>query len=103
MTNKLLSIFVIAVMLVSAACTRQPKACFEFSDTTLKVNDTVTLVNCSTDYTDVKWLFPLGGTSSVNNPRVKMSSAGVYEVQLIVGNDDFKETASTSRSVVVEP
>jgi PKD repeat protein len=103
MTAKLFNTCIVLVTLTVGACTTKPKACFDFSRSDVKVNDTLTLVNCSTNYTDVRWSFPGGGTNSVPSPRIKLPSAGSYEVMLTVGNDNFKESSSLTRTIIVKP
>ncbi len=98
-------VFVLAsfYILIMASCEKSPVACFNFSKTTPKVGDTITLNNCSTNFTDVKWDFPLGGTTSVVSPRVKLQNAGVYPVTLTVGKDNFNNQNSITNTITVLP
>jgi PKD repeat protein len=87
-----------------SSCRKSPEACFTFSKSTnVKVGDTLTLVNCSTNYTDIKWVFPSNGISNATSPRVKMNTSGNYSVQLIVGTGNFKKSNTSIQSIEILP
>jgi hypothetical protein len=94
----------LAAICVSSCRNKSPKACFSFSKTAnVKLGDTITLVNCSTDYTDIEWTFPLNGTSKATTPRVKMNAWGPYTVSLKVGTDNFLKSNTEVLTIEVLP
>lgn len=95
----ILSVFTISLI----SCTKDPVACFRFSTETVKVGDTLSLINCSSNFTDVKWSLPFGAITSVVNPRIKVQNEGVYEVTLSVGLENFAKSNSITKSILVKP
>jgi PKD repeat protein len=93
------------IAIAFASCVQpSPKACFDFSKTeNVKVGDTITLVNCSTYFTDVAWTLPLNGTTTAVSPRIKINNSGNYAVTLTVGEDNFAKQNSLSKSIMVLP
>lgn len=93
------------IALAFASCVQpSPKACFDFSKTeNVKVGDTITLVNCSTNFTEVAWTLPLNGTTSTISPRVKINNSGNYAVTLTVGEDNFTKQNTLTKSIMVLP
>jgi PKD repeat protein len=85
------------------SCAKKPKACFTFSREKVKVGDTLTLQNCSTNFVYSDWVFPGGGTNTQANPRIKINSSGPFQVSLTVSNDSRTETDILSKEIVVLP
>jgi PKD repeat protein len=103
MNKRVLLVISSFLMLFGFSCAKKPVACFTFSKTIVKVGDTIQLVNCSTNFTDIRWDLPLGATTSIVSPRVKMQNAGNYTVQLTVGLDNFNEQNTATNSITVLP
>ena len=70
---------------------------------TIKLTDTLALVNCSTHYTKQRWVMPDGGTSM--NPTVYFipTSFDTVTVHLFVSNDDFVNEYEATKRIAVIP
>ncbi len=99
----LITFFAIATFIFTACEKRKPVACFEISKSLVKAGDTVTFENCSTNYTDVEWTFPNGGSSKVINPKVIIPSEGNYSVTLKVGLSNFELKNSITKTFIILP
>jgi PKD repeat protein len=86
-----------------SSCAKKPKACFTFSRETVKVGDTLTLQNCSTNFVYSDWAFPGGGANTQANPRIKVGAAGPFQVTLTVSDDSKTKTDVLSKEIVVLP
>jgi PKD repeat protein len=91
------------IILFLFSCAKKPVACFTFSTENVKVGDTITLLNCSTNFTDVLWNLPFGATATVVNPRVKMQNPGSYSATLTVGLENFEKQNTITQSITVLP
>jgi hypothetical protein len=102
MFKNLLIVFCCAVIFIS--CAKKPEACFTFSRTEgLKLNDTITLINCSTNYENLIWTLPQGAQTSIESPRIKLNAIGNFEVNLKVGTTNFVKQSTLNKSIKVAP
>jgi hypothetical protein len=91
-------------VILFASCSKNPEACFVFSKTAnVKVNDTLSLINCSTNYVDALWTLPQNAQTSTPNPRIKMNASGKYEVTLQVGTAGFAKSSTITQFIEVQP
>jgi PKD repeat protein len=102
---KYLSIIGLGLLAITSCTKPSPTACFTFSRTTVKVDDTITLVNCSKNFdnNNVEWTLPDGGKSSAINPRIKFNKSGIYNVRLRVGTENFKQEDNAFGDINVFP
>jgi hypothetical protein len=102
---KYLSIIGLGLLMMSSCTKPLPTACFTFSRTTVKINDTITLVNCSSnfDINNVEWTLPEGGKSNAINPRIKLNKSGIYNVRLRVGANNFEQEDNAFGDINVFP
>ena len=111
----LLCSIIVLVGFTSCVKTVSRKACFTFSNSNPKVNDTLYLFNCSEGYQKSIWynnagFYPGGAMidSLSRHQKVVVTAAGSYTVTLRVGNVDFY-TSSTggyneiSNTITVNP
>lgn len=111
--NMMKAIYVLfLVSLMAISCKRKgephPLICTEAAITsgnlvTVKLGDTLVLVNCSERYTRQHWVMPDGGTST--GERVYFIPTGVdtFSVRLFVSNDDFVNEYEAIQRVAVIP
>jgi hypothetical protein len=67
------------------------------------VGDTLSLLNCSTNFVYSNWVFPGGGSNAQANPRIKVGAAGPFQVTLTVSDDSKTKTDVLSKEIVVLP
>lgn len=103
---------ILTLSLLFFACKRKgepfPRICTESANTvgdvvTMKLTDTLVLVNCSEHYTKQRWVMPDGGSSV--NPTVYFIPSGLDTVivRLFVSNDDFLNEFEATKRVAVIP
>ena len=73
-----------------------PEACFEASETTVKVGVEISFSNCSQNASDYQWDFGDGTSSTEPEPSHVYAAAGSYTVKLLAGTD------SDTNGVLVE-
>ncbi len=98
------SLLALVTLLFASACTKDtsPKACFEMSKSTVKAGDTIFFFNCSSNYSKWTWNLPGGGVTSTRHTQLIAPAAGNYSVKLLVGDIQFKDTNSVTRSFTVQ-
>lgn len=103
-------LFSIVCLFAFSSCkkTGSPKACFTFSKPTVKIGDTLYLLNCSENFQKFIWKYPGGTIDSMNRHTVIVPNAtGTFEVALYVGkyeftSADFGAASESKQSFVVE-
>lgn len=93
----------LVMLLLASACSKDtsPKACFEISKSTVKVGDTIFLFNCATNYSKWTWFLP-NGVAVTRHTQLLATTAGNFSVKLLVGDVNFKDTNSVTRSFTVQ-
>lgn len=94
------------VVLAAVACRKkkgEPKPRICTNKEFYKVNDTMTLENCSLNSTRQKWILPDGTTSL--NPIIKyvVNQSGDFTFRLYVGNENFVQDYEAIHTVSVTP
>lgn len=85
--------------------TGSAKACFDLSKETIKVGDTMYLLNCSENYEKFIWLYDYNGMGlmldSIDRHAYTVPAAtGSYDVILYVGKYEYTSADFTKFSVV---
>jgi PKD repeat protein len=103
MTTSIIKPIGLLLIITSAiACSRSPKACFTFSKSSAKIDDTITLNNCSTNYYTFKWELPKGAVNVSNsNLRVRLQDSGKYTAKIIVSSQNGLKTDALEQSIDV--
>jgi hypothetical protein len=70
---------------------------------TMKLSDTLVLVNCSKNYTIQRWMMPDGGSSSSETVYFIPPYVDTFTVQLFVSNDHFVNEYKAIKRVAVIP
>jgi hypothetical protein len=105
-----LLIFMISLGLF--ACKRkgepEPRICTQAKeslndDVTIKITDTLTLINCSKRYTYQRWEMPDGATSTKETVYFVPDGIGLFVVKLFVSDDDFVNEYQAVKNVTVIP
>lgn len=118
----LLCSLIVLVGFTSCVKTVSRKACFTFSNSNPKVNDTLYLFNCSEGYQKSIWynnagFYPGGAVIDSlqqdnliqhRHEKVVVTAAGPYTVTLRVGNVDFYSNSTSgyseiSKTITVNP
>ncbi len=111
----LLCSLIVLVGFTSCVKKASRKACFTFSNSSPKVNDTLYLLNCSEGYQKAIWyntngFYPGGAVidSLQRHQKVVVTAAGSYTVMLRVGNVDFYSNSTggyseLSQTITVNP
>ncbi|MBT8177733.1 MAG: hypothetical protein HKP60_01220 [Eudoraea sp.] len=76
------------------------EACFEISEETLMVGESLKLFNCSSGATTFLYDFGNGDASTLENPEITFTESGEYTITLTVGNDKG-ETKTFSLEITV--
>ena len=90
-------------MTITESCA-YPTADFSISNDTICQNDSINLIDISTNNPNAwNWTFPGGtpSTSSSKNPRVKYSLPGLYNITLIATNDAGSDTITKVNYITV--
>ena len=93
-----------AIAVTFASCTKEPTACFTFSNTNPEVFDVVTFNNCSEEAESYDWVINTDffqQSSSDDNPQFAWDETGTYSVELEVASGNGKKTDVTSNSITV--
>lgn len=77
-----------------------PVACFEISQSTIKVGDTLEITNCSEKAETYEWDFGDGTTSTEETPEHAYESPGNYTISLSVENDHGNDEMTADVEVV---
>ena len=70
---------------------------------TIKLGDTLALVNCSEKSTRQRWVMPDGGNSTQETVYFIPSNVDTYTVRLFVSNNDFVNEYQAIQRVAVIP
>ncbi|MBT8210172.1 MAG: PKD domain-containing protein [Eudoraea sp.] len=76
------------------------EACFEISEETLMVGESLKLFSCSSGATTFLYDFGNGDASTLENPEITFTESGEYTITLTVGNDEG-ETKTYSLEITV--
>lgn len=90
----------IETMTVTIEPNPAPVACFEISQSTVKVGDTLDIINCSEKADNYEWDFGDGTTSSEEVPEHAYEDPGSYTVSLRVDNEHGNDEITTDVEVV---
>lgn len=102
----------LAFCLLAVSCERkgkpQPRICAESAITqgdlvTMKLLDTLVLVNCSERFTNQRWVLPNGGGSTLEKIYFIPNTLDTATVNLFVTNDKFVNEYQASIRVAVYP
>lgn len=105
-------LFLFCLTLFALACKRKgepfPRICTETVTTvaeevTIKLTDTLALVNCSERYSKQRWVMPDGATSNKETVYFVPPYIGDFIVKLYVSDDDFVNEYEAIRKVKVVP
>lgn len=100
------------ILLFAISCKRKgepyPRICTETNEAvddfvTMKLSDTLTLVNCSKRYTKQRWVMPDGGTSTQETVYFIPTGLDTFTIRLFVSDDDFVNEYEAIKQVVVNP
>ncbi|MBK7763361.1 MAG: hypothetical protein IPI46_08295 [Bacteroidetes bacterium] len=100
------------IILMAVSCKRNgepyPRICTETNEeindlVTMKLADTLTLVNCSKRYNKQRWVMPDGGTSTQETVYFIPSGLDTFTIRLFVSDDDFVNEYEATKRVVVNP
>ena len=98
--------------LLAISCKRKgephPLICTEAAITqgnlvTVKLGDTLVLVNCSENFTRQRWVMPDGGSSIGEKVYFIPTGIDTFTVRLFVSNDDFVNEYEAIQRVAVLP
>lgn len=105
MKGLFLSLSILAIIGFSACTKKQgsAKACFTFSKSPAKVNDTVYLLNCSENYYKFMWkgLSPFGDSLNKHNYIVP-TSIGNYGIHLTIWGLSGGDSTGVSKILTVK-
>ena len=93
----------LCTLLLLSACINEPFACFNVSNKTPQVGETVKFSNCSLQSSIYNWDFGDGSTSTSKSPSHAYSVAGTYKVTLSANQKAGGSPAIIADQVVVSP
>lgn len=86
---------------VPAICTKE--SITQGDNVTIRLTDTLALVNCSKRSTKQRWVMPDGGSSTNETAYFVPTSTGTFQVRLYVSNDDFVNEYEDVKNIIVTP
>lgn len=86
--------------MLSACNTELPSACFDIDYTIIKVEDEITLTNCSDNADTYFWDFGNDSTTTTESPTVKYHQAGIYTISLTAFKDKKQNIAFYEITVI---
>ena len=105
-------LLICCLVLCLFACKRRgepvPKICPQGKEVidnkvTIKLTDTLILVNCSERFTKLRWEMPDGGTSTQETVFYVPSTIGIFDAHLFVSNNDFVNEYEAVQQIEVIP
>lgn len=85
-------IYLLPILMLAVACSKEPEACFTYSESGLTVDFDG---GCSLEATSYDWDFGDGSTSIAEQPSHTYSSGGTYDVTLRVSSKKGKTSTIT--------
>ena len=79
----------------------EPQICF--GKEAYKYKDTISVSNCSKNYTKMRWVMPDGTQTTAESIYFVPSAPGNYLFTLYIGNADFVNEFKTTKYITVNP
>lgn len=90
------------LVIVIAACQKQPLACFEADKTSIAAGDTIAFSSlCSENTHHYEWNFGDGTTSELSNPAHSYTTKGTFTVTLTAYSKNEKKTGNATKTITV--
>lgn len=101
--KNILLLFIVVISFVACKRKKAPEPQICFGKEVYKYKDTISVSNCSKNYTKMRWVLPDGTQSTTESIYFVAPSPGNYLFTLYISNADFVNEFKTIKYITVNP